>query len=145
MRRHLALEFYRRRLDADVYRVFQEAIWKTLSPEAERRLALHDYLDEVASAGDISKETAERAWEAWLHLNSKTGGCLPVPDAAPGPNGELLLVWDRGELHLELEIMPDGSPEFFSRNRTTGTLWGEDYRPDAPLSAGAREHLRMFL
>lgn len=116
-----------------------------LSPEAGRILALRDYLDESARSGDVSRETADGVWEAWLRLKSQMDGCLPVPDAAPGPNGELLLAWDRGELHLELEFMPDGSAEFFSRNRTTGALWGEEYQFDGPLSAGAQERLRLFL
>lgn len=114
-------------------------------PEMPQSLRLRDYLKEVAWAGDVSAETAGRATKAWLRLSSMMSGRLPVPDAAPGPDGELLLTWDRGELHLELELMPNGPAEFFARNRTTGALWGEEYRPDIPLSAGAREQLRKLL
>ncbi len=116
-----------------------------LSPNVGRIRALRGYLDEGIRSGDVSKQTADRAWEAWLHLSRVMYERLSVPDAAPGQDGELLLTWDCGELHLELEILPDGPAEFFSRERTTGALWGESYRPDAPLSAGARERLRMFL
>ena len=112
--------------------------------DAGRVLVFHAYLDETARAGDISDETAGRAWEAWCRLSRKMGGCLTVPDAAPGNDSELLLTWDQDERHLELEFLPDGPAKFFSRDRATGALWGEEYQPDAPLSAAARERRGMF-
>ena len=51
---------------------------------------------------------------------------LPMPDAYPGPNDELLYTWDRKEHHLELEIYADGSMEAFYRNRNDGSLWAGD-------------------
>ena len=85
--------------------------------DAGRVLVFRAYLDETARAGDISEETAGRAWEAWLRLSREMGGCLTVPDAAPGDDGELLLTWDQDDLHLELEFLPDHPAEFFSRER----------------------------
>ncbi len=55
---------------------------------------------------------------------------LPVPDACPGPDGTLLLTWDRGEQHFELEFHPGERPMFFYANRETRELW------EAPYEAG---------
>ena len=71
--------------------------------EAGRWQKLNHYLGAARRAGSISSQTANFAWAAWKHLSAETGHALSVPDAATGPNGELLYTWDEGIHHLELE------------------------------------------
>src|SRR5438034_355379 len=53
----------------------------------------------------------------------RTQKTVLVPDARPGPNGELLYSWDRDEHHLELEIFLDAPAEFFYENDTRGSRY----------------------
>ena len=105
---------------------------------------LADYLRDVRESGDISNDTGELAWTAWRILWEGMAKRLPVPDAAAGPNGELLYAWNEGEHHLELEIFPNAPAEFFYRNRSTGKLWERPYRVGDPVSMEVREHLSLF-
>ena len=102
------------------------------------------YLGTVSNAGDISHEAATTALIVWNEI-SKTLRALPVPDAAPGPEGQLLYTWNRGEHHLELEIFPEAPAEFFYYNRASEETWQEDYRVGEPLSEAALARLSLFL
>jgi hypothetical protein len=95
------------------------------------------YLREVSDGSNplISPVTACRAAQAWVDVSEATGNALPVPAACTGPDGQMMYVWDKGRHHLELEIAADGTAEFFYRDRQTGELWGEEYRPGAQLAA----------
>jgi hypothetical protein len=72
------------------------------------------------------------------------GFALPIPAACTGPDGQMLYTWDRGKHHLELEIIPGQSAEYFYRDRETGELWGEDYTIGDPLSPDAIRKLKLF-
>jgi hypothetical protein len=107
--------------------------------------AHRDWLYKVATGPDavIAPEMAHRAWRAWCQAWSASGFRLPVPDACPGPDGELIYVWDRGRYHLELELIPDGPDEFFYRDRER--IAGADRDPDGPLPAAALDLIARFL
>lgn len=110
----------------------------------DRVAGLFRYLADAASRKLIGPETNRRARSAWIQVWADTSRQMPVPDACPGPDGELLYTWDRDAHHLELEIPPEGPVEFFYRNRLTEELWEMDYRIDSPLPQGAREKLALF-
>lgn len=50
-----------------------------------------------------------------------------VPGICRGPDGQLVLGWDRDEHHLEVELFPGKPAEIFYRNRLTNELWGVDF------------------
>ena len=49
-------------------------------------------------------------------------------DAIPGVDGKLLYTWKRDDQYFELEMLPDGTGEFFFRDGTTADTWSEDFR-----------------
>ncbi len=51
---------------------------------------------------------------------------LPVPTAIPSEDGSMHLAWDREQHHLDVDLFPDGSFEWFYRNRLTDELDGTD-------------------
>lgn len=110
----------------------------------ERVQELSAYLEGLVGSHEISSDTATYAWNAWKDLSGAAGGTLLVPDAAPGPNGELLYTWNRGEHHFELEMFANGSAEMFYANRESGELWGSEYCPGESLSPEAAAKLGFF-
>ncbi len=111
--------------------------------ELAREQHLYHYLTAIRVQGEIAPETAEAAWKMWkdckCKLLEKTGKTLPVPDAAPGPNGELLYTWNKEEHHFELEFIAGAPMEFFYRNRNTGKFWGIEYSQGEDLPEEAIE------
>ncbi len=88
---------------------------------------LATYLNEIHAGGHISSRTANDAKRVWAELNLATHARLPVPNASPGPDGMLLLTWDRHEHHLELEFLPEKSPSFFYFDRLKPGGWEVAY------------------
>jgi hypothetical protein len=100
---------------------------RALIREKARAQRLSYYLGELSRSGLIDQYMAVLAWKAWNQLRTVTP-CLLVPDASPGPDGQVLYTWDHEQDYLELEIFPSGAAEFFYRNRASGQLWGYDYK-----------------
>lgn len=65
------------------------------------------------------------AREMWSKL-CRTFQTVPIPQAGPLPDGGFQFVWDRGDHHLEIDVLPDAKLEWFYRNRKTGEVAGED-------------------
>lgn len=112
--------------------------------ERTRDQKLCSYINNTCEAGKISPETAARAGDIWKLLGEAMHGTLPVPDVSPGPEGQLLFLWDKGEHHLELEVFADAPAEFFYRNRVSGVLWGADYPIGTSFTEEIQEKLRIF-
>ena len=102
------------------------ATQKAFQARTERERQLNEYIWGLSEKKQISSTTANNARSMWKRIATSTDNAICVPDASAGPNGEFAFIWDRGEHHLELEVMPDSTVEFFYRNRSTGALWGQD-------------------
>lgn len=102
------------------------------------------YLQSICDSGDVTETAAAQAKVLWLSLQNNMNSHMAIPDAASGPNGEILLTWDKGEHHLELEIVPGATAELFYRNRLSEQLWAEEYELEKPISDSAREKLAFF-
>ena len=48
------------------------------------------------------------------------------PDVCEGEDGGLQLVWERGDLHLCVDIIDSNNVEWFLKNQTTGDYWGAE-------------------
>ncbi len=141
--------------DGKILREIQDHSRKILEAQAETtsersRIAdLKRYLGQVSSHEEeeplISESTAALSLKAWSEIWSVSGRRLPVPDACPGPEGQLLYTWDREEHHLELEIFPDGRGELFYRNRKSGELWDLEYMVEDFIPAVIFGKLRLFM
>jgi hypothetical protein len=60
-------------------------------PLLRRVQGLVDYLYHIVDQELITPRVARLAWNAWTTLSNSIGNALLVPDACPGPYGELLL------------------------------------------------------
>jgi hypothetical protein len=117
----------------------------TVQKERARAQKLSQYLAQLSASQEISDAMALLAWRAWTHVRSATSSLLPVPDASPGPDGQLLYTWDRGEHHLELEVFENGAAEFFYRNRVSDELWEHIGTVDEAVPQTAKEKLSLFI
>jgi hypothetical protein len=108
-----------------------QVVNKHAGQQIAREQRLYHYLADIRDREEISASTADAASKMWQVLKQMppagTGKALPVPDASPGPDGELLYVWNKDEHHFELEFIPGAPMEFFYRNRNTGAIWGTVY------------------
>ena len=64
---------------------------------------------------------------------------FPIPDVSPVDGSRVMVTWDRGERHLEAEVLPNGIVEFFFRDRDHSELWGEDFKPLEASAAQTKE------
>ncbi len=105
-----------------------------------------EFLRQVSTgeSPSISTDTARIASAAWRLIWKASVYKIPVPAAGTGPDGEMFYAWNAGRYHLELEIIPGQSAEFFYRDRETGEFWGEDYEVGAPLPARIVSKLGLF-
>jgi hypothetical protein len=81
---------------------------------------LNSYLNLLVQEGLVAKETADSAWQAWRDLDNYFLGELPVPGASPGPDGQILYTWDKGDHHLEIEFFACEPTTVFCMDRATG-------------------------
>src|SRR5438093_1546188 len=117
-----------------------------LPPEFQllRRVqGLVDYLYAIADQELVTPQLARLAWQAWSSLSDCMSNALLVPDACPGPSGELLYTWDRDGHHLELEIFPDTPAEFFYENDSSGEVWEAAFVIGESVPPGALDKLRL--
>jgi hypothetical protein len=92
----------------------------------------------------VTPAIAELAWAAWDQLSGYMEGGLAVPNASPGPDGQLLFSWEREPQYLELELFPDRPGEFCYRNDHTGALWEREWRVGEPIAAESAARLALF-
>ncbi len=122
----------------------------TVLPSSEFRLlrrvqGLVDYLNLIVDQELVTPRVARLAWNAWTALSNSTGNAMLVPDACPSPDGELLYTWDRGEHHLELEIVPDAPAELFYENDVSGEVGEATLVIGEPIPAEVLDRLRLFV
>ncbi len=83
------------------------------------------YLDRIRESSELRVGIAETVRDVWTELTRRIPGLDP-PHAAPTEDGELIMVWDRGHNHFEVEITTRDKYEWFYRDRQTDTYAGED-------------------
>jgi len=81
----------------------------------------------------------ERLWEC---LQGQVTGSLALPHATATEAGELVMTWDRGPHHFEIEILPDGRYDWFYLDRSSGERAGEEELPAETCSPRMIAHLR---
>jgi len=102
------------------------------------------YLERIVREGEISPQLSRAAWNALEDILDIVGPNLEVPDAIPGVDGKLFYTWKRGNHYLELEMLPDGSGEFFYRNTDDGETWTEGYKLGGTLPLRPTDKLQLF-
>lgn len=67
-----------------------------------------NYLQQLVEDGHIDVRMSIRADKLMNLLDTRT------PRIAPGPDGMLGMTWENSEVHLNIEMFPDGRIEIFS-------------------------------
>ncbi len=96
----------------------------------------------------ISRSLADSALKMWGRLLTATlpVGDLAIPDAAPGPDGQVLFIWKKDGHYLSLEMHEPGPYSLFSRDESTGEIWDCDIDPQqSDLDEKVVVKLRPFL
>jgi hypothetical protein len=127
----------------------QEAATKQQLEYLGRVAGLMRYLEGAEAARLVVPSVATAARQIWATLSAAFDHQLSVPDACPGPDGDLLYTWDRrddrGDQHFELEIEPGTVPTAFSWNRRTGETWLGDAEESSTDWEEVLSSLRAFL
>jgi hypothetical protein len=82
---------------------------------------LRNYLSGCWKAGEVEEKTIRIAFQIWLKVAQRLR--VPVPDASTGPRRQVMLTWDNGRDHLEIEVFPDGVVEYFYYDRENKKTW----------------------
>jgi hypothetical protein len=112
--------------------------------DQDRNRKLIAYLNDCARRGAIPQGMAARAWWIWSQIAASMSFVVPVPNASPGGEQQILYSWDRDNHHLECEVFPDGRVEWFYRDRATGALWDLDATDSYPVPPEAQERLLLL-
>ena len=122
-----------------------QIVASTWAKRSSRVREFRAYIESVSTRALIAESTGREALQAWDSLNSLTSSAIGVPNAAPGNEGELLLVWDSERHHLEIEFGPAGLPTLFYADRITPSAsWELDLAPGALLDAAVLRTLTLF-
>lgn len=100
------------------------------------------FLDGLARPGgpcEIEHVAAVRA--IWAELHRVLGVSLRIPRTQPTAEGGILLAWDLGSKHLELEVFRDQSMHWFYRDRETNHFEGTDENRARLVAAPLTGHL----
>lgn len=102
------------------------------------------YLDSLAKRQLTSDDVASASEQLWFNLaeNSVT---LTPPDASPTNDGGLLMSWDREGRHLEIEVLPDLSYEWFYRERLADVTENDEAASVDVVSPELVRRLRQVL
>jgi hypothetical protein len=68
----------------------------------------------------------ERLWEC---LRRQVPDRLGLPHAMATESGDLVMTWDRGSHHFEIEVFHDGRYDWFYLDRDSGERVGEEDHP----------------
>jgi len=95
------------------------------------------YLREMQVRGRLSRIVTKAARALWSFFLEREPA-IDVPHAGPTEDGGLLMVWDKGRHHFELEIAPSGRYDWFYRDRDTDKYEGQ---PDCAVGDYSKELL----
>ncbi len=98
----------------------------------------------AAPQGALAPEAARRVQELWRTIQ-RAEGSVPPPFAAATEGGGLSMTWDRGRHHLELEVLADGTCDWFYMDRDSAERAGEDAAPLGTCTPGLVSYLRRTL
>ena len=116
-----------------------DAVVVDFTPERERRWL--EYLRGLPYSGAVSAYIAASAERLWRNIRPVTG-TTSVPDAVATETGGIFMSWDRGDHHVEIELMSSGRYDWFYRNRKTGIYGGGE---DFPIQVVAPELLSQLM
>ena len=85
----------------------------------ERLLKLDNYLQQQVSAHAINQTASDIYKNAVYEFIAAFGPKAGVPDACPGPDGQMIYYWRRKSDSVQLDVKPNGDAELYYLNRST--------------------------
>lgn len=82
----------------------------------------------AAPEGGLAPARARQVRELWQTLE-RIGEGVPPPYAAATEAGGLSMTWDRGRHHFEIEVLPDGTYDWFYMDRHSEDRAGAEALP----------------
>ncbi|MGH7486324.1 MAG: hypothetical protein ACRD3J_21410 [Thermoanaerobaculia bacterium] len=107
------------------------------SDSVERWLA---YLRSLPMRSLATENVAAATERLWSQLSDELDALIPPPNASPTDDGGVLMSWQRNGRHLEVEMMPDGTYDWFYRHRASDT---DESGTDAADEVSDRFALRL--
>ena len=112
-------------------------------PSVEERW--NAYLDSICARQVIGAAVVLAA-KSLLSKLRESVVAITSPDAGPTNTGGLLMSWDRSGMHLEIEILPDASYDWFFRQRALDiTDGGDGYLVEGEIPGGLARRLETML
>lgn len=117
--------------------------WQSVSERLKTAWAR--YLTDLERQGKLPPAQAGKVLQLWLRLVQVVGAGLPPPQAGPKDDGGFLMAWSLGNHYFEIELLEDGSHEWFYRERRSGDSRAQDsLRASEVVEQAAYYLLRMF-
>jgi hypothetical protein len=117
---------------------------EVMDVRSKRVLGLKSYLDMCISRLCIAPSVGRLAWKMWYKIDAESGGQLKIPNASPGPNGNILLTWDNGRHHFECEVESNLAIALFYADRIQHLAWELLTRLNEPLDTRVKRVLELF-
>lgn len=109
------------------------------SPDPDPAGAWIEYLRGLEEpSGPLSARRVHQAESFWEALQKRFDARLPPPYATATEDGGLVMTWDSGPHHFEIEILTEGRYDWFYLDRSAGERLGEE---DQDLGACSPEML----
>ena len=120
-------------------------------PNSETRLvqdnqdaAWDQYLRRLAKpSGPLSVGNVQEIERLWDCLRRQVPDRLGFPHATATESGDLVMAWDRGSHHFEIEVFHDGRYDWFYLDRSSGERVGEEDHPLGTCSPEMISRLRQ--
>jgi len=91
---------------------------------------LNGLLNEANPNSNFTKNAIHNTIKTWENINlhfSGLGKQIKVPNACPGENDNILIVWSQDSFYLECEVFGNGKREYFFRERLSGNNKSFDF------------------
>lgn len=79
-------------------------------------LKLDNYLQQQVSSHSINQAASETYKNAAYEFIAAFGPNSGVPDACPGPDGQMIYYWRKDSDSIQLDVKPNGDAELYYRN-----------------------------
>jgi hypothetical protein len=92
----------------------------------------------------VPQPVAHIARTVWDKIKGNVPGVLRAPLVDVMEEGRVLLTWDQSVHHLDVEISPDTSLDFFYLNRETNAAWDIEASSDESIPERVLHHFNFF-
>jgi hypothetical protein len=110
----------------------------------DQETAWDQYLRGLAEpSGPLAAGTVHEIERLWACLLRQMPDRLSFPHATATESGDLVMTWDRGHHHFEIEVLHDGRYDWFYLDRSSGEREGEEDHPLGTCSPEMISRLRQ--